>query len=135
MRRTVLSLAVMALMTLLACAVALAALPELVGTARDETLLGTKKAEIIKGLAGKDEIYARGGADVVRGGPDNDTIVIARDISEDRASCGEGRNDTVVADPEDRVDGVPASRAAADPEVTCENVRVVVTPPGPPSSS
>jgi hypothetical protein len=133
MRKTVLSLAVVAVMSLLVCGVAFAALPELVGTARDDSIRGTAKAEIIKGLAGRDEIHARGGADVVSGGPDNDTIVIARDISEDRASCGEGRNDTVVADPNDRVDGVPASRAAADPEVTCENVRVVVTPPAPSS--
>ena len=133
-KKTILSLAVVvAVTTLLACGVALAALPELVGTARDDNLQGTAKAEIIRGLAGRDEIYARGGADVVSGGPHDDTIVIARDISEDRASCGEGRNDTVIADPNDRVDGVPASRAAADPEVTCENVRVVVTPPRPSS--
>jgi hypothetical protein len=132
-RRTVLSLAVVAVMTLLACGVALAALPELVGTARDDTIRGTDKAEIIKGLAGKDEIYARGGADVVRGGPDNDRIVVARDTSQDDVACGKGRNDTVVADPDDRVDGVPASRAAADPEVSCEIVRVVVTPPNPSS--
>ncbi len=133
MRKTVLSLAVVAAMSLLVCGVALAALPEIVGTARDNTIRGTEKSEIIKGLAGKDEIYARGGADVVLGGPDNDRIVVARDISDDRVSCGEGRNDTVVADPNDRVDGVPASRAAADPEVTCENVRVVVTPSRPSS--
>ncbi len=129
MRRTVVSLAVVAAMSLLVCGVALAALPEIVGDARDNTIRGTDKAELIKGLAGKDEIHARGGADVVKGGPGNDTIVVSRDISEDRVSCGEGRNDTVVADPDDRVDGVPASRAAANPEVTCENVTVVVTPP------
>jgi Ca2+-binding RTX toxin-like protein len=129
MRKTVLTLAVVAAISLLVCGVALAALPELVGTARDNTIRGTDKAEIIKGLAGKDEVHARGGADVVKGGPDNDRIVVARDISEDRVSCGEGRNDTVVADPDDRVDGVRASRAAADPEVTCENVTVVVVPP------
>jgi hypothetical protein len=134
MRRTVLSLAVMVAMSLLLCGVALAALPVLVGDARDNTIRGTKKAEKILGFAGRDEIHARGGEDVVRGGPDNDTIVIARDISEDRASCGEGRNDTVVADPNDRVDGVPAREAAANPEVTCENVTVVVTPGGAPSS-
>ncbi len=133
MRRTFVSLAVMAAMSLLVCGVALAALPLLVGTARDDNIQGTAKAEDIRALAGKDTVYARGGADVVRGGPDNDTIIIARDISEDRASCGEGRNDTVVADPNDRVDGVPAREAAADPEVTCENVRVVVTPPSPSS--
>lgn len=108
---------------------ALAALPELVGTARDDTIRGTQKAEIIKGLAGKDEIYARGGADVVKGGPDNDRIVVARDGSRDDVSCGKGRNDTVVADPNDRIDGVPAEQAAADVEVSCENIRVVVTPP------
>jgi RTX calcium-binding nonapeptide repeat (4 copies) len=132
MRRTGLSVAVVAITTLLACGVALA-LPLLVGTARSEELEGTRKAEEIRALAGQDHVYARGGADVVKGGPDNDTILVARDISEDRVSCGQGRNDTVVADPNDRVDGVPASRAAADVDVTCENVRVVVTPPSPPS--
>ena len=70
---------------------------------------------------------------MVVGGPGNDTIVVSRDISEDRASCGEGRNDTVVAARNDRGDGVPASKAAADPKVTCENVTVVVTPPRPSS--
>ncbi len=136
MRRTVLTLAALAAMSLLLCGVALAAaeLPELVGTAGNDEIMGTQKAELIKGLAGRDEIHARGGEDVVRGGPHNDTIVIARDISDDRASCGEGRNDTVVADPNDRVDGVPAREAAANPEVTCENVTVVVSPGGPPSS-
>ncbi len=133
MRKTFVSLAVVAAMTMLACGAALAALPELVGTARDNTIRGTEKAEIIKGLAGKDEIRAKGGADVVQGGPDNDTIVVSRDVSEDLVSCGEGRNDTVIADPGDRIDGVPASEAAADPEVTCENVTVVVTPPTPAS--
>ena len=132
MRRTFVSLAVMAAMSLLVCGVALAALPELVGTARDNTIRGTAKAELIKALAGNDHVNAGGGADVVRGGPGNDTIVISRDISEDRASCGEGRNDTVVAARNDRVDGVPASKAA-DPQVTCENVTVVVTPPRPSS--
>ncbi len=136
MRRTVLTLAALAAMSLLVCGVAFAAaaLPELVGTARDDQIRGTQKAELIKGLAGRDEIHARGGEDVVRGGPGSDTIVIARDISDDRASCGEGRNDTVIADPSDRVDGVPAREAAANPEVTCENVTVVVSPGGPPSS-
>ncbi len=129
MRRSALLLASMALALVLVSGAALAAaMPELVGTARDNSIRGTDKAEIIKGLAGKDEIHARGGEDVVKGGPDNDTIVIARDISEDRASCGEGRNDTVVADPTDRIDGVPAEQAAADPAVTCENVTVVVSP-------
>lgn len=129
MRKTVLSLAVVAAMSLLVCGLALAALPELVGTARDNTIRGTEKAEIIKGLAGKDEIHARGGADVVKGGPDNDRIIVARDNSQDDVSCDKDRNDTVVADPNDRINGEPAEQAAADVEVSCENIRVVVTPP------
>ena len=130
MKKTVLSLAVVAVTSLLVCGAALAAaMPELVGTARNDELRGTAKAEIIKGLAGKDEIHARGGADVVKGGLDNDRVIVARDGSQDDVSCGKGRNDSVVADPTDRIDGVPAEQAAADPVVTCENVTVVVTPP------
>jgi Ca2+-binding RTX toxin-like protein len=132
MRRTLVSLAVVATMSVLVCGVALAALPEIVGTARDDTIRGTEKAELIKALAGKDHVNGGGGADVVKGGKGTDTIVVSRDISEDRVSCGKGDNDTVVAARNDRVDGLPARKAAAV-EVTCENVRVVVTPPKPSS--
>src|SRR5215210_7533134 len=86
-RRTFVSLVVVAAMSVLLCGVALAALPEIVGTARDNTIRGTAKAELIRALAGNDHVNPGGGADVVKGGPGNDTIVVSRDIAEDRVSC------------------------------------------------
>jgi hypothetical protein len=139
MRRMVLSLAVMAVMTLLISGVALA-LPELVGTARDDTIRGTAKAEAIRALAGNDQIYARGGNDTVNagkgsdrvfggpgndrisGGPGNDRIVVAGEQAKDTVYCGTGY-DTVVANEHDRIEGSPAKAVVLQGlKTACEKV-------------
>jgi Ca2+-binding RTX toxin-like protein len=148
MRRIVLSLAVMAVMTLLVSGVALA-LPEVVGTARDDTIKGTAKAEAIRALAGNDDIYARGGNDTVNagrgndrvvggpgndrifggpgndrisGGPGNDRINTAGDQAKDAVYCGTGY-DTVVANEHDRIEGTPAKAVVLQGlKTACEKV-------------
>jgi hypothetical protein len=152
MRRVVLSLAVMAVMTLLVSGVALA-LPEVVGTARDDTIRGTAKAEAIRALAGNDHIYARGGNDTVNagkgndrvvggpgndrifggagsdrisGGPGNDRINTAGDQAKDTVYCGTGY-DTVVANRSDIIEGTPAGTVVRKGlQTACE--RVVLRP-------
>lgn len=139
MRRIVLSLAVMAIMTLLVSGVALA-LPEVVGTARDDTIKGTAKAEAIRALAGNDHIYARGGNDTVNagrgndrvvggpgndrivGGPGSDRIIVAGDQAKDAVYCGTGY-DTVVANEHDRIEGTPAKAVVLQGlKTACEKV-------------
>ncbi len=130
MRRIVLSLAVMAIMTLLVSGVALA-LPEVVGTARDDTIKGTAKAEAIRALAGNDHIYARGGNDSVNagrgndrvvGGPGRDRIIVAGDQAKDVVYCGTGY-DTVIANEHDRIEGTPAKAVVLQGlKTACEKV-------------
>jgi hypothetical protein len=130
MRRIVLSLALVAIVSFLVCGVALA-LPELVGTARDDTLRGTAKAEAIRALAGQDTIYAKGGNDTVNagagsdtayGGPGRDRINTASDQAKDYIYCRTGY-DTLVANENDRIEGTPAKDVVLQGLATaCERV-------------
>jgi hypothetical protein len=70
MRKTVLLLASTALIVLLACGVALAAI---INGTNDE-LVGTDKRDIIKGRGGQDKIRAKGGNGEVYGQDGRDII-------------------------------------------------------------
>jgi len=59
------------------------------GPAADQ-VRGTPNAEIVGGRGGDDDIFPGRGADIVRGGPGNDTIVVRNDGSVDRIHCGSG---------------------------------------------
>ena len=66
--------------------------PALCGTGRPGTIWGTRRAESIRGTAGRDRVVAGGGADVVN----------VRRGNVDRVRCGSGR-DVVRAGRRDRV--------------------------------
>jgi Ca2+-binding RTX toxin-like protein len=74
----------------------------IVGTARADRLRGTSKKDVICGLGGNDRIQGRSGADVIVGGPGNDTINGNR--GRDRL-YGNGGNDRLVS--RDRNTGEP----------------------------
>jgi hypothetical protein len=85
-----------------------------VGTAKNDRLIGRNGNDVICGFGGNDVIDGRGGNDVIDGGTGNDTITAGsgRDVigggpGNDRISAGSG-NDTVTGDPGgDRLDGGP----------------------------
>jgi Ca2+-binding RTX toxin-like protein len=66
----------------------------IVGTARADRLRGTAKKDVICGLGGNDRIQGRGGADVIVGGPGNDRVNGNR--GRDRL-YGNGGNDRLVS--------------------------------------
>ncbi len=102
----------------------MAALPVILGTDRAEQLKGTNSVEVIRGLGDCDEIVNGRGKDVVRGGSGMDNLVRyggdtsvdrfsggnntvqSRDVPavKDTVSCGAG-TDTIYADKADVVSG------------------------------
>jgi Ca2+-binding RTX toxin-like protein len=115
----------------------------IVGTPNDDVLVGTARSSVIFGLAGDDHLYGRRGADrifggpgddVIRGGsgpdtlrggtgvdrisggPGNDLILAAGDEAIDHISCGDGRQDLAIVDPNDEVDNDCEFVWARDPE-------------------
>ena len=102
----------------------------IVGTPRADTLVGTWRSEIIFALGGDDQVSGRAGADRgfggagddvldggpgpdtlfggpglddISGGPGDDLIYAAGDDKADVISCGEGRHDLAIVDPNDEV--------------------------------
>ncbi len=112
MRRTVLLLAVMAAVLVMASGVALAA--TIIGTANDEILQGTNQDDTIRARGGDDVVLGREGADGLRGGNGEDSLYGGRgadflsseDIQggafRDLVDCGPG-DDRASVDFRDRV--------------------------------
>ena len=80
----------------------------IVGTNGDDTLRGTKQADLILGLQGNDTISGRGGADVICGGAGADKITSAGandqldgGTENDRLNSGSGFHDVVIGGPGD----------------------------------
>ena len=93
--------------------VAAAGARTIVGTARNDRLVGTPRADTLVGRAGNDRISGVGGADLLLGGPGRDTVdagagadlvSIEYDGAKDSARCGAGV-DVVNADALDNVAG------------------------------
>jgi hypothetical protein len=114
-----------------------------IGSPHDDVLVGTRRADLIFGLAGDDQIYGRegadrifggrgddwirggvgpdtlrggGGVDHIFGGPGGDLILAAGDDAIDVISCGEGRQDLAIVDPNDEVANDCEFVWARDPE-------------------
>jgi Ca2+-binding RTX toxin-like protein len=114
-----------------------------IGTPNDDVLVGSPYSDIIFGLAGNDRLYGRQGADrifgglgddLIRGGsgpdtlrggrgvdhifggPGNDLILAAGDDAIDVISCGDGRQDLAIVDPNDEVANDCEFVWARDPE-------------------
>jgi uncharacterized delta-60 repeat protein len=68
----------------------------IVGTGKADKLKGTKKADVIAGLGGNDKINALAGNDIVCGGDGKDTIDLGKGRDEGR---GEGGADTIKGGP------------------------------------
>lgn len=115
----------------------------IIGTPHDDVLVGTVHSSVIFALAGNDHVYGRGGADrifggagddILRGGagpdtirggtgvdhiyggPGNDLILAAGDDAIDVISCGDGRQDLAIVDPNDEVANDCEFVWARDPE-------------------
>jgi Tol biopolymer transport system component len=73
----------------------------IVGTPRADSLRGTALRDLIDGRGGADRVVGRGGNDRLSGGAGDDTIV-SRDRYRDGVDCGSGA-DRVIADYRDRV--------------------------------
>jgi Ca2+-binding RTX toxin-like protein len=100
--------------------VALAAAFE--GTPARDVVYGTPAADYIATYGGDDTIVPRGGRDTASGGPGNDRINVAGDQAKDTVYCGTGE-DTLVANPHDRVGDTPASEVVQQGLTTaCEKV-------------
>jgi RTX calcium-binding nonapeptide repeat (4 copies)/WD40-like Beta Propeller Repeat len=72
-----------------------------IGTAGDDTLVGSPLRDLMAGLAGDDSLTGGGGHDRLSGGPGNDSH-FAREGVGDTVLCGPGR-DRVFADRRDKV--------------------------------
>src|SRR5215213_3301784 len=97
MRRTILSLATMAVTLLVASGVALAVTK--IGTDGPDTFRGTNGADTLVGVGGNDELFALGGRDNLLGGPGKDIVLGG---NENRAfggdkTLGAGPGNDVVA--------------------------------------
>src|SRR5262249_32478717 len=80
---------------LLATGVVAGARAPINGTAKNDVLKGTEKADVINGRAGNDKLFGYAGNDVLNGGPGNDTLVGG--TGADKLNCGKG-NDIAIAD-------------------------------------
>ena len=90
----------------------MAALPVILGTDRAEQLKGTNSVEVIRGLGDYDEIVNGRGKDVVRGGTGMDNLVrYGGDTSVDRFSGG---NNTVQSRDVPAVKDTVSCRAGTD---------------------
>lgn len=74
------------------------------GTARGETLRGTRASDLLLGGGGDDRIRPRGGGDCVRAGRGNDRV-FARGGGRDLVHCGPGRRDVVYVSGRDSTRG------------------------------
>ncbi len=102
--------------------VALAAAFE--GTPAADVVRGTPAIDYINTYGGDDTIIPRGSRDTVSAGPGSDHVNTAGDQANDKVSCGRGQ-DTLAANPRDRVDGTPASEVVQKALVTsCEKVEL-----------
>ncbi len=100
-------------LAILALGVAGAGARTIVGTAGNDRLVGTPRADTLAGRAGNDRISGVAGADLILGGPGRDTVdagagadlvSIEYDGARDSARCGAGM-DVVNADALDNVAG------------------------------
>jgi RTX calcium-binding nonapeptide repeat (4 copies) len=112
---------------------ALAAIENLQGTAKNDTLVGDAGANTIQGFDGNDSITGGNGGDRLYGGAGNDAID-AVDQGVDSISCGEQAGDTASVDDVDQVGGCPAAGltvaavpAAIPPDQTPSRVGVTYT--------
>ena len=120
MRRMLVSLAVMAAMSVLVCGVALAAAFQ--GTPAADVVRGTPAIDYIDTYGGDDTITPRGGRDTVSAGPGSDRVNTASDQAVDRVECGRGY-DTLVANEHDRVEGTPAGEVMQERlDTACERI-------------
>lgn len=114
-----------------------------IGTPNADILVGSPRSDIMFGLAGDDRMYGGPGADRIfgglgddwirgglgpdtlrggpgvdhiYGGPGNDLILAADDGSVDVISCGDGRWDMAIVDPNDQVANDCEFVWARDPE-------------------
>ena len=94
------------------------------GTAGNDTLRGSRKADVLAGRAGNDRLYGFAGTDVLSGGPGADQLDGGAD--RDILTCGPGR-DVAVADVGDLV--------AKDCEVVRGLPEKAPPPPSPPPAS
>lgn len=98
-RRLALTLALMAVATLLASGLAWAAIID--GTDAADTISGTQYGDVIDALGGNDTVYGRAGADNIKGGDGDDQLFGGgrdQDIAGDGGSIIDGGlgNDTIV---------------------------------------
>jgi Ca2+-binding RTX toxin-like protein len=96
MRRTVVLVAVMAAVLVMASGVALAV--NKIGTNGPDTLRGTNGNDILIGKSGNDQLYALGGRDNLLGGPGKDIVLggtFARVFGGDKNLVGGRGNDVV----------------------------------------
>lgn len=77
----------------------------LYGGRGNDTIAGSFGDDLLAGNRGSDELWDTNGNDVdhAQGGPGNDRINVDDGDRLDTVSCGQGRNDTVTADPGDTV--------------------------------
>jgi Ca2+-binding RTX toxin-like protein len=114
----------------------LAAIENLQGSGKNDTLTGDDGANIIQGLDGDDTITGGRGVDLLYGGAGNDAIN-AVDQGTDRVSCGGPQpGDTASVDDADDVAGCPAAGAGLSitpvpvplpPDLTAPKVGVTYT--------
>jgi hemolysin type calcium-binding protein len=114
----------------------LAAIENLQGTAKNDTLVGDDGANTIQGLDGDDTITGGQGSDLLSGGGGKDTID-ALDQTFDRVSCGGPQaGDTASVDDIDQAGGCPAAGAglsvtpvpaAVAPDQTAPRVGITYT--------
>lgn len=75
----------------------------IVGTGRADVLRGTPRPDVIAALGGNDRVFGLGRGDVICGGPGNDLIVASGDrAARDVIACGSGL-DRLLHDRRDRV--------------------------------
>jgi len=77
---------------------------ELRGLAGDDRLAGGRGDDLLRGHAGDDRLDGGPGRDVLRGGSGDDRLS-ARDGARDVVDCGPGRRDRAIVDRRDRVTG------------------------------
>ena len=84
------------------------------GTARGETIRGSRSADVICGRGGNDTILGRGGNDIIDGGPGKDTI--KGGAGRDRIISRDGKKDSLFGGPQSdraRTDGTPPDTRAS----------------------
>jgi hypothetical protein len=119
MRKLTLTLVVSGLVCAFAGTVYGSAARQVVGTPKADVLRGTRGPDTINGRGGNDRLYGLAGSDVLIGGAGNDRLVGGP--GKDTLRCGPGKdvavadeNDVVGSDCED-VQGLPAEEPPTEP--------------------